>query len=104
MGRPRARVICNPSSGGGAYDPDELRAELDGSEAAAALVLGSPRARGLSPPSAGGGAYDPDELRAEFDGYELDWVQTEGPGDASEAAREWPEGRLIRGGGGAPPH
>ena len=30
MARPRARVICNPTSGGGAYDPDELRAELDG--------------------------------------------------------------------------
>ena len=25
-------MICNPSSGGGAYDPDELRAELDGYE------------------------------------------------------------------------
>jgi len=61
MGRPRARVICNPSSGGGAYDPDVLRAELDG--------------------------------------YELDWVETGGPGDASEAAREWPEGLLIVAGG-----
>ena len=28
----RARVICNPSSGGGAYDPDELREELGGFE------------------------------------------------------------------------
>ncbi|MDP9437969.1 MAG: diacylglycerol kinase family lipid kinase [Actinomycetota bacterium] len=61
MGRPRARVICNPSSGGGAYDPDVLRSELDG--------------------------------------YELDWVETGGPGDASEAAREWPEGLLIVAGG-----
>ena len=32
MTRPVARVICNPSSGSGAYDPDELRAELDGFE------------------------------------------------------------------------
>src|ERR687894_3032789 len=32
MGRPTARVICNPSSGGGGYDPDELRAEFDGYE------------------------------------------------------------------------
>ena len=32
MGRPRARVICNPASGGGAYDPEELRTELDGYE------------------------------------------------------------------------
>jgi diacylglycerol kinase (ATP) len=50
-------------------------------------------------PSSGGGAYDPDELRAEFDGYELDWVMTEGPGDASEAAREWTDGLLIVAGG-----
>jgi len=50
-------------------------------------------------PSSGGGAYDPDVLRAEFDGYELDWVETEGPGDASEAAREWHEGLLIVAGG-----
>lgn len=28
----RARVICNPTSGSGAYDPDEVRAELDGFE------------------------------------------------------------------------
>jgi diacylglycerol kinase (ATP) len=25
----KARVICNPTSGGGAYDPDEIRDELD---------------------------------------------------------------------------
>jgi diacylglycerol kinase (ATP) len=28
--REKARVIINPSSGGGAYDPDELRSEFDG--------------------------------------------------------------------------
>ena len=28
--RTKARVIINPSSGGGAYDPDELRSEFDG--------------------------------------------------------------------------
>ena len=61
--------------------------------------MGRPRARVICNPSSGGGAYDPDVLRAEFDGYELDWVQTEGPGDASEAAREWPEGLLIVAGG-----
>ena len=61
MGRPKARVICNPTSGGGTYDPDEIREELSG--------------------------------------MEVDWVQTEGPGDASEAAREWPEGLLIVAGG-----
>ena len=61
--------------------------------------MGRPRARVICNPSSGGGAYDPNVLRAEFDGYELDWVQTEGPGDASEAAREWPEGLLIVAGG-----
>ena len=61
--------------------------------------MGRPAARVICNPSSGGGAYDPEVLRAEFDGYELDWVQTEGPGDASEAAREWPEGLLIVAGG-----
>ena len=61
--------------------------------------MGRPRARVICNPSSGGGAYDPDVLRAEFDGYELDWVQTEGPGDASEAAKEWPGGLLIVAGG-----
>jgi diacylglycerol kinase (ATP) len=32
MQKSRARVICNPTSGGGAYDPDEIREELDGME------------------------------------------------------------------------
>ena len=32
MGRPRARVIFNPSSGGGTHGPDELRREFDGYE------------------------------------------------------------------------
>jgi diacylglycerol kinase (ATP) len=61
--------------------------------------MGRPRARVICNPSSGGGAYDPEELRAAFDGYELDWVQTEGPGDASEAAREWHKGLLIVAGG-----
>ena len=62
-------------------------------------MMGRPRARVICNPSSGGGAYDPDVLRAEFDGYELDWVETGGPGDAGEAAREWPEGLLIVAGG-----
>jgi diacylglycerol kinase (ATP) len=61
--------------------------------------MGRPKARVICNPSSGGGAYDPEVLRAEFDGYELDWVQTKGPGDASEAAREWHEGLLIVAGG-----
>ena len=61
--------------------------------------MGRPRARVICNPTSGGGAYDPDELRAEFDGYELDWVETEGPDDASEAAEKWCEGLLIVAGG-----
>src|ERR671916_915794 len=61
--------------------------------------MGRPTARVIYNPSSGGGGYDPDELRAEFDGYELDWVVTEGPEDASRAANEWPEGLLIVAGG-----
>jgi diacylglycerol kinase (ATP) len=32
MHKSKARVIYNPTSGGGAYDPDEIREELDGME------------------------------------------------------------------------
>jgi diacylglycerol kinase (ATP) len=32
MEKSKARVICNPASGGGEYDPDEIRAELEGLE------------------------------------------------------------------------
>ncbi|CAN5651088.1 diacylglycerol kinase [soil metagenome] len=32
MEKSKARVICNPSSGGGDYDPDEIRGELEGLE------------------------------------------------------------------------
>ena len=57
------------------------------------------KARVIINPSSGGGAYDPDVLRSEFDGYDLDWVETEGPEDAVEAAKEWREGLLIVAGG-----
>ena len=32
MEKSKARVICNPTSGGGSYDPDEIRDELEGLE------------------------------------------------------------------------
>ena len=32
MEKSKARVICNPFSGGGSYDPDEIRNELEGLE------------------------------------------------------------------------
>ncbi|HEY0128455.1 MAG TPA: diacylglycerol kinase family protein, partial [Rubrobacteraceae bacterium] len=49
--------------------------------------------------TSGGGAHDPDEIRNELSGMEVDWVQTEGPGDAGEAAEEWREGLLLVAGG-----
>ena len=57
------------------------------------------RARVICNPTSGGGAYDPDEIRNELDGMEIDWVQTKGPEDAVEAARDWREGLLIVAGG-----
>ncbi len=57
------------------------------------------KARVICNPSSGGGSYDPDEIRNELDGMEIDWVQTEGPEDAIEAAKEWREGLLIVAGG-----
>ena len=57
------------------------------------------RARVICNPASGGGAYDPDEIRNELSGMEVDWVQTEGPGDAAEAAEEWREGLLLVAGG-----
>jgi diacylglycerol kinase (ATP) len=57
----RARVICNPSSGGGSCEPDAVR-----------------------------------EALADFD---IEWVNTQGGGDALEAAEEWSSGLLIVVGG-----
>jgi diacylglycerol kinase (ATP) len=57
------------------------------------------RARVICNPSSGGGAYDPDELREELGGFDLDWVRTEDPEDAIQAAAEWREGLLLVAGG-----
>jgi diacylglycerol kinase (ATP) len=57
----RARVICNPSSGGGTCEPDDVR-----------------------------------EALADFD---IEWVNTQGAGDALKAAEEWSGGLLIVVGG-----
>ncbi len=61
--------------------------------------MGRPMARVIFNPSSGGGVHGQDELREEFDGYELDWVETEGPEHAREAAGEWREGLLVVAGG-----
>jgi diacylglycerol kinase (ATP) len=57
------------------------------------------KARVICNPTSGGGAYDPDEIREELDGMEIDWIETGGPEDAIEAARDWREGLLIVAGG-----
>ena len=56
-------------------------------------------ARVICNPTSGGGSYDPDEIREELEDLEVEWVQTEGPEDAIEAAEEWREGLLIVAGG-----
>src|SRR4028118_581051 len=57
------------------------------------------KARAIINPSSGGGPYDPNRLREELSGFELDWVETEGPEDAKEAAGELRDGLLIVVGG-----
>jgi diacylglycerol kinase (ATP) len=58
----RARVICNPSSGGRTCEPDAVR-----------------------------------EALANY--FDIEWIDTEGAGDAQEAAEEWSDGLLIVVGG-----
>lgn len=57
------------------------------------------RARVICNPTSGGGAYDPDVVRRELRSFDLDWIETEGPEDVVEAAREWREGLLMIAGG-----
>ncbi|MBA4115574.1 MAG: diacylglycerol kinase family lipid kinase [Rubrobacter sp.] len=60
-----------------------------------AMGTSKTKARVIINPSSGGGTYDPDQLREELSGFELDWVETEGPEDAKEAAGDLREGLLI---------
>ena len=57
------------------------------------------KARVICNPSSGGGGYEPDDVRSKLDGFEIEWVETEGPEDATRAARDWDEGLLIVVGG-----
>jgi diacylglycerol kinase (ATP) len=57
------------------------------------------KVRVICNPASSGGRYEPEELHRELEGYELDWITTQGPGDATEAAREWRDGLLIVVGG-----
>lgn len=50
-------------------------------------------------PASGGGAKSQDELRDELDRFDLDWIETEGPGHTSRAASEWRSGLLVVAGG-----
>ncbi len=65
-----------------------------------AVVHGSRRgARVICNPSSGGGSCDPYRLREQLSDFELDWIETRGPGDATRAAEEWNDGLLIVAGG-----
>ncbi|MDQ3507741.1 MAG: diacylglycerol kinase family lipid kinase [Actinomycetota bacterium] len=57
------------------------------------------KARVICNPASGGGGYDPEEIRAELEDFEVEWIETEDSGDASEAAKEWTDGLLIVAGG-----
>ena len=57
------------------------------------------KARVICNPASSGGRYDPKELHRELEGYDLEWITTDSPGDATEAAREWRDGLLIVVGG-----
>ncbi|HET7477932.1 MAG TPA: diacylglycerol kinase family protein [Rubrobacteraceae bacterium] len=57
------------------------------------------RARVICNPTSGGGAYDPDGIREALEGLDIEWIETEGPDDAVEAAREYRDGLLLVAGG-----
>ena len=57
------------------------------------------RARVICNPSSGGGKCEPDNVREALGGLEIEWIDTEGAGDAQEAAGEWERGLLIVVGG-----
>jgi diacylglycerol kinase (ATP) len=57
------------------------------------------KARVICNPASSGGRYEPEELHRELEGYDLEWITTESPGDATEAAWEWRDGLLIVVGG-----
>ena len=53
------------------------------------------KARAICNPASSGGGYEPEELHGELEGYELEWITTQSPGDAREAAKEWRDVLLI---------
>ena len=57
------------------------------------------RMRVICNPSSGGGTCEPDSVREAFGDSDIEWVETEGEGDAQGAAEEWSDGLLIVVGG-----
>jgi diacylglycerol kinase (ATP) len=58
------------------------------------------RARVICNPSADSGSCGPSRLWEQLSGFDLDWIETGGPGDARDAAQEWDNGLLVVAGGG----
>ena len=57
------------------------------------------KARAICNPASSGGGYEPTVLHRELEGYDLEWITTHSPGDATGAAKEWREGLLMVVGG-----
>ena len=57
------------------------------------------RARVICNPSSGGGSCEPDAVRETLGEFDIEWITTEGAGDAHRAAEEWSDGLLIVVGG-----
>src|ERR671917_482529 len=57
------------------------------------------KARVICNPSSGGGTCEPDAVRETLGEFDIEWITTEGAGDALEAAEEWSDGLLIVVGG-----
>lgn len=57
------------------------------------------KVRVICNPASGGGNCESDRLREGLSGFDLDWIETEGSEDATEAAEEWSDGLLVVAGG-----
>jgi diacylglycerol kinase (ATP) len=57
------------------------------------------RARVICNPSSGGGSCEPDAVREALGDVDIEWIDTDGAGDAQRAAEEWSEGLLVVVGG-----
>ncbi len=69
---------------------DRVYVASDESSTMSAVAQGTrQRARLICNLSLGGGGCDPSRLREQLSGFDLDWIETESPGDATKAAEEW---------------